>query len=83
MISKTAEEVLEDAIKSKKETYLRRLSGERDEDYIEYKRNRAIVRKLSRESNRETGNSLLKDWSMTRREHRDSVSKCSETKEMI
>jgi hypothetical protein len=36
-------ETLEEAIKSKKETYLRWLSGKKDEDYTGYKIKRAIV----------------------------------------
>jgi hypothetical protein len=46
-------ETLEEAIESKKETCLRWLSGNKDEDCIKYKRKRAIVRKLSGDSNRE------------------------------
>jgi hypothetical protein len=53
-------EMLEEAVKSKKETYLTWLSGKKYEDYIEYKRKRAMFRKLSRESNRESWEQFVK-----------------------
>jgi hypothetical protein len=34
--------------------------GKKDEDYIDYKRKRAIVRKLSRESNKESWEQFIK-----------------------